>query len=322
MIRRIALITAREALALDPDMPPLVAAFTAAGCAVETPCWDDAAVDWATFDAALLRSTWDYVPRAVEFRAFVERVAALTRLHNPPALVAWSLDKHYLADLARAGVATVPTRFVEPGGDAAAALAAFLAGGAPRATPEATIGGAAEYVVKPAIGAGSKDAARYRVDSADDRARALDHLAALLAAGRSVMLQPYLASVDADGETAMVYLDGRLSHAIRKGPLLASGAGFVEGLFATEDIRPREPGKDEGRVAKAAFNAIPGPPPLYARVDLVRDAEGAPVVLELELVEPSLFFEHGPGAAERLVEGLLGRTDARASIDTGANRSV
>jgi hypothetical protein len=69
-------------------------------------------------------------------------------------------------------------------------------------------------------------------------------------------------------------------------------------------------GKDEGRVAKAAFNAIPGPPPLYARLDLVRDAAGDPVVLELELVEPSLFFEHGPGAAERLVEGLMGRIDA------------
>lgn len=322
MIRRIALITAREALALDPDMPPLVAAYTAAGCAVETPCWDDPTVDWAAFDAALLRSTWDYVPRAAEFHAFVERVAALTRLHNPPALVAWSLDKHYLADLAAAGVPTVPTCFVEPGDDAAKALAAFLAEGPARSTPKATIGGAAEYVVKPSIGAGSKDAARYRLQASDDRTRAVNHVASLLAAGRSVMLQPYLASVDADGETAMVYLDGRFSHAIRKGPLLAPGAGFVEGLFATEDIRPREPGKDEGRVAKAAFNAIPGPPPLYARVDLVRDSKGAPVVLELELVEPSLFLEHGPGAAERLVEGLLGRTDARASIHIGANRSV
>ncbi len=312
MSPRIALVTAREALALDPDMPPLVAAFEAAGCAVGTPCWDDPAVDWACFDAALLRSTWDYVPRATEFRAFVERVSGKTRLHNPPALVAWSLDKHYLGDLARAGVPTVPTRFVEPGQLAAEALSALLERGPARPTPMATIGAAAEYVVKPAIGAGSKDAARYRADSTDDRARALDHLGRLLAAGRSVMLQPYLASVDADGETAMVYLDGRLSHAIRKGPLLAPGAGFVEGLFAAEDIRPREPGKDEGRVAKAAFNAIPGPPPLYARVDLIRDGDGAPVVLELELVEPSLFLDHGPGAAERLVEGLLARIDAES----------
>lgn len=291
-------------------MPPLVAAFRAAGCAVETPCWDDPAVDWASFDAALLRSTWDYVPRAVEFRAFIERVSTLTRLHNPPALVVWSLDKHYLADLAAAGVPTVPTCFVEPGDDAARALAAFLSEGLARSTPNAAIGGAAEYVVKPAIGAGSKDAARYRLEAIDDHSRAVDHVASLLVAGRSVMLQPYLTSVDADGETAMVYLDGRLSHAIRKGPLLAAGADLVEGLFAAEDIRPREPGKDEGRVAKAAFNAIPGPPPLYARIDLVRDAGGQPVVLELELVEPSLFFEHGPGAAERLVEGLMTRIGA------------
>lgn len=310
MSHRIALVTAREALALDADMPPLVAAFTAAGCDVETPCWDDPAVDWAGFDAALLRSTWDYVPRAAEFRAFVDRVSRLTRLHNPPALVAWSLDKHYLADLARAGVPTVPTRFVEPGEDATSALGAFLRRGEARPTPAATIGAASEYVVKPAIGAGSKDAARYRVADPADRERAQRHLGSLLAAGRGALLQPYLAGVDADGETAMVYLDGRLSHAIRKGPLLAPGADFVEGLFAAEDIRPREPGKDEGRVAKAAFNAIPGPPPLYARVDLIRAGDSAPVVLELELVEPSLFVEHGPGAAERLVEGLLARIDA------------
>lgn len=314
MIHRIALVTAREALALDPDMPPLIAAFEAAGCAVETPCWDDPAVDWRSFDTALLRSTWDYAPRAAEFQRFVARVAAITQLHNPPALVTWSLDKHYLVDLAKAGVATVPTRFVEPGSDPTAALATFLATGPARPTPEATIGAASEYVIKPAIGAGSKDAARYRLDSGDERRRAVEHLVALLAADRSVMLQPYLASVDAEGETAMVYLDGRLSHAIRKGPLLAPGAGFVEGLFATEDIRPCEPGKDEGRIAKAAFNAIPGPPPLYARVDLVRDAAGDPVVLELELVEPSLFLEHGPGAAERLVEGLMARIDALTGL--------
>jgi len=92
--RRIALVTAREALALDPDMPPLIAAVAAAGFTLATPCWDDPEVDWSCFDAALLRSTWDYVPRAIEFRAFVERAARRTRLYNPPAQIAWSLDKH------------------------------------------------------------------------------------------------------------------------------------------------------------------------------------------------------------------------------------
>lgn len=289
----IALVTCAEARPLDEDLPPLVAAFGEINVPVEVVDWDDASIDWSRYAAVCLRSTWDYVPRLPEFLAWAGAVATQTRLFNPIELVRWSIDKHYLADLARAGVPVVPTRFVEPGADAAAAVAGFLAEFAP-----------AELVIKPAVGAGSKDALRLALT---DRDRAVAHVGDLLARGRSVMLQPYLASVDADGETAAVYIDGRYSHAIRKGPLLAPGGALVEGLFAAEDIRPRELARDEGRVAKLAYNAIPHPAPLYARVDLVRDASGAPVVLELELVEPSLFFVHGEGAAARYASAVAAR---------------
>jgi len=303
---RIALVTAREALALDEDMPPLRAALARAGAASDSPCWDDPHVDWSGYDAALLRSTWDYVDRIDEFLAWNERCAAQTRLLNPPDVVRWNTDKHYLGELARAGVPVVPTRFVEPGMDAARELDAFLSA-APGGQGGATESPCDEFVVKPAIGAGSRDAARY---ARTEAALALEHLRRLLAARRSVMLQPYLRRVDAQGETAVLYFGGEFSHAIRKGPLLRRGAGLVQGLFAREDIRPRDADAAERSVAAAACAAIPFARPTYARIDLVRDAGDLPVVLELELTEPSLFLHHAPGAADRLARLLVARLQA------------
>jgi len=308
---RMALVTAREALELDEDMPTLAAALREAGAAVETPCWDDPGVDWTRYGAALLRSTWDYADRIDEFLAWCDRCSARTRLLNPSGVVRWNTDKHYLADLARAGVPVVPTRFVEPGSDARTELEAFLTDG-PNSLTVGRWDGFDEFVVKPSIGAGSRDAARYRRNELD---RALDHVQRLVAAGRSLLLQPYLSRVDEQGETAVLYLGGRFSHAIRKGPLLRPGAALVEGLFAPEEIRPREAERAELDVAAAAYAAIPFAAPDYARIDLLRDTRGAPVVLELELTEPSLFLAHAPGAADTFAAHLVQRL--RESKATG-----
>jgi glutathione synthase/RimK-type ligase-like ATP-grasp enzyme len=301
--KSIALVSARDALALDEDLPPLREALIAQGARVTTPCWDDEAVDWALFDAAVLRSTWDYAERLGEFLAWAGRCAARTRLFNPPDVVRWNTDKRYLVELARAGVPVVPTRYVAPGADAAAELSRFLGGGA----GALTVGHSdrfAEFVVKPVVGAGSRDAARY--GRADD-ARAEMHLGRLLVSGRDAMLQPYLGGVDEHGETAVIYLGDEFSHAVRKGVLLRAGAGFVAGLFAPEEIRAREADDDERRVAAAACAAIPFERLLYARVDLIRGDDSAPVVLEVELTEPSLFLAHAPGSARRLAAALLDR---------------
>jgi O-ureido-D-serine cyclo-ligase len=298
---RIALVTAAEAMGLDTDMPLLLDALRAAGASAEALVWDDPAKDWSAFDLVVLRSTWDYVPRLSDFLAWIDRVSATTRLVNPPEVVRWNTDKHYLVELHREGVPVVPTRFVEPGEAPEAALGAFLDQG------ELSVGRAepfAEFVLKPAVGAGSKDAARY---GREERTRALDHLSRLLAAGRSVLLQPYLASVDARGETALLCFEGAFHHAIFKGPLLQRGAGLVEGLFATEDIRPRVPSSAERAVAEAALQAMPFPALAYARVDLVEDGAGRPVVLELELTEPSLFLDQAEGAAADYAQVLLKR---------------
>lgn len=293
----VALVSAAAARALDEDLPPLVAAFEAAGVGCEIADWDDAALDWGRFDAALLRSAWDYTERLSEFLAWVERTASLTMLLNPPSVVRWNADKHYLAELARLELPIVPSRFCEPDEDAAGVLEAFL-----RAQP------AAELVVKPAVGAGAR-ATRRHARSAP--AQILAHMQQLLGARRSVLLQPYLPSVDGDGETALIYIEGKFSHAIRKGPLLPAGAAATTRLFAPEEISVRVPGADEQEVAERLLACLPFGPLLYARVDLIRGARGEPRLLELELTEPSLFFAHGPEAAARLVRATLKRLPAR-----------
>jgi len=302
MSLNVALVTAREALALDEDMPPLVLALRDQGARVETPCWDDPDVDWGRYDVAVLRSTWDYAERLDEFLEWTERCAEQTTLFNSPAIVRWNTDKHYLVHLAHAGVPVVPTLFVEPGADAELELTRFLAAGSGSFTVGAC-GPFNQFVVKPSIGAGSRDAARYR---REEEGRASEHVARLLAAGRGVMLQPYLDRVDHHGETAVVYIGGRYSHAFRKGPLLRLDEGFVSGLFAPEQITAREPEEDERQVAETAFRACSLDEPLYARVDLIRDDRGHAVVLELELTEPSLYFLHAPEAAGRFADALLG----------------
>jgi hypothetical protein len=284
---RIALVSARAARDLDEDMPPLLAALDEAGLDAAVADWDDPDVDWTGFRLALLRSTWDYAERCAEFLAWAERTAKLTTLVNPPDVIRWNTDKHYLRDLARAGVPTVPTQFVEPGEHAAAALEGFLTEGM------------AEWVVKPAVGAGSRDAARYV--KGEERA-ASDHIERLLGAGRSVLLQPYLDQIDLHGETALMYFAGRFSHAIRKGPLLRRSTAPTGALFAAEHITPRLPGAAELQVAERSLAVLPFATPLYARVDLIRSEDGQPCLLELELTEPSLFFMHAPGAARRFAE--------------------
>jgi glutathione synthase/RimK-type ligase-like ATP-grasp enzyme len=287
---RIALVSARAARQLDEDLPPLVAALCAAGADAEVADWDDPGVDWGAFQLALLRSTWDYTQRLAEFLAWADRTARLTRLENPPPVIRWNTDKHYLRDLVRTGVPCVPTRFVEPGEQTRHALEGFLREEAP-----------AEWVVKPAVGAGSRDAARY---ARGEEGAAADHLERLLRGGRSVLLQPYLQRVDTEGESALIYLGGRFSHAIRKGPLLHRGSSPTSALFAPEHITPRTPAAEELRVAERALAALPFAMPLYARVDLIGSGHGGPCLLELELTEPSLFFAHAPGAAGRLAAGL------------------
>ena len=289
----VALVTCRAARELDADLPLLRSAFAAAGAGAEIVDWDDGGIDWSRFDLALLRSAWDYTERLRQFLAWVERTAAGTLLLNPVPVVRWNSDKHYLLELARAQLPVVPTHIAEAGRSARPVLEEFLS------QHDDT-----ELVVKPAVGAGSRDARRH---SRSATAEILAHMQPLLDAGRSVMLQPYLESVDREGESALMFIDGRLSHAIRKGPLLPAGAPATAALFAPEVIAPRAPRTDEIAVAERVMAEIPFDTLLYGRVDLIRDHHGRPCVLELELTEPSLYLSFEPGSAQRFAAAALKR---------------
>jgi glutathione synthase/RimK-type ligase-like ATP-grasp enzyme len=286
----IALVTAVAARDLDEDLPPLESALRNAGADVTIAEWDRPH-DWSRFDIALLRSTWDYPQRLAEFFAWAEAVSRKTRLLNPLPVVKWSSDKHYLGDLAEKKVPTVLTKFVEPGEHPERQITELLS------RP-----GVEEFVVKPAIGAGSRDAQRFGREEQEDAAR---HAQRLLNEQRSVLLQPYLSHVDELGETALVYFEGEFSHAIRKGPLLKRKEAPTTGLFAKETITAKVPDAAELDVGARALQALPFETPLYARVDLIRDQAGEPVVLELELIEPSLFFPFEARSAQRFAAALV-----------------
>ncbi len=306
---RIALVTAIVSAALDEDMSPLLAACVRAGLTAEVRAWDDFTVSWARYDAVVVRSPWDYHTRLPEFLRWCERVDRVSTLLNPLPVLRWNTDKHYLADLTAQGVAVVPTRFVEPDAEPLPALQAFLA----------EFADAAEYVVKPTVSAGSADTQRY---ARAQEFAAANHIGRLLDAGRSVMLQPYLDAVDVRGETALLYFEGTFSHAIRKAALLRPNETGADHTQVPDAIAAREPDADELQLAEAVLATARthiGVVPLYARVDLIRDAEGRPCLLELELAEPSLFFDRAPGAADRFVEALQSRIDARV---TGPGDSI
>lgn len=281
---RIALVTCAELPKLDEDEIAPVAPLAARGITAEPVVWNDPDVDWNVYDLAVIRSTWDYIDRHADFVAWADRVPNLA---NPADVVRWNTDKTYLRELAAAGVPVVPTTWLDP--DSTVTLP--------------TVG---EYVVKPAISCGSKDTGRYDMADTGQRALAAGLATRLLSEGRTVMVQPYLHAVDTAGETAVLFLGGHYSHAIRKGALLDGPAGPEIGLYKREDIRAREATDRELHIAQQALAAVPGGADrlLYARVDVIPDADGQPVLLELELTEPSLFLAYGPGAADRFVAVL------------------
>ena len=284
MIGSLAWVTARGARGHDEDEPIVLAALQRAGVSVEVLDWDDSGADWSRFDRVVLRSAWDYPERLAEFLSWLDDVDAVTDLVNPSRIVRWSLDKQYLADLDQAGLPITPTAFVAPG-----SVARFPPGA---------------FVVKPAVGAGSRDAASY---VAHQHEAAAAHVARLHAAGKVVLVQPFLTSIASEGEWPMVFFQGRFSHAARKRVTLPQAAA-VEDLFAAETNAEHVASAEQIEVAQAVIDLVSARlgTPTYGRVDLVRDDDGRFCVLEAELIEPSLFLRYADdGAVERFVSALV-----------------
>jgi glutathione synthase/RimK-type ligase-like ATP-grasp enzyme len=283
---------------LRPDWPLLRRALTDLDLAVSTEVWTDPDVPWSDFDLVVANGAWDNIHHPAEFLAWADATAPVARVVNTPATLRWNLDKHYLVDLAAAGVATVPTLWLGAAEEATGGLEeGATVSGALGAIPRGDI------VVKPTVSGGGFQTARYR---GGEHREAQSHIGHLLAGGRGVMVQPYQAAVDAEGEGGLIFLAGQFSHAVRKGPLLRRDIGPRSGLWEFEEISALEPTPAQLTTARAALAAAEARlgPTTYARVDLVPLDDGTPAVLELELLDPALFFEVHPQGATRFAHVL------------------
>ena len=286
----IAFVTSDKARELDEDMAPLCGAMLHLGVPHDVVAWDDPSVDWSSYSVVIVRSTWDYHTRIDEFLAWVDHVSSVTRLCNSRAVIRWNTDKRYLADLASVGVPVVPTSFIS--------------------SPEEMSSFAArssnweDVVVKPTVSAGSNDTARHNSFES-----AAAHMNNLLGRGKVVMLQPYQKEIDELGETAMVYMAGEFSHAFYKGPILADNSGDTRNsLFVEETIRAHSATSAQRAIGDRLMTYMIdsfGEAPLYARVDVVPGVDG-PLLLELEVTEPSLYFSTAEGSVERFAELCAG----------------
>ncbi len=281
---KVRIATCKTLPEVDVDEQPLAAAFLAANIDAELVAWDDPSVDWDLPIPTLLRSTWNYALDVAGFLSWVDRVAEAGPLWNPREVVHANVHKRYLLELAAREVAVVPTTLVERG------QTCDLAEIAKRYRT-------AKLVIKPEVGAGSLGARVFTIGGPMTNPTPRGHLSALTARG-AALIQPYLSSVDGYGERSLVWIDGAISHAIRKKPRFVGEIERIEGPMPIAD--------DERALAEAALAPV-ADRILYGRVDMARDEANRPVVMELELVEPSLFLAKQPGAADRLVAALLER---------------
>lgn len=282
---RVAVASCKRLPEPDHDEALLVAALGAAGAEARVLAWDDEEAPFAEQDLVVLRSTWNYYERVDDFVAWVTKTGTTTRVLNPPRIVAWNAKKTYLAELEQRGVGVVPTEFVMRGAprDVATLLAER---------------GWDEVVIKPVVSAGSFRTERFARSSTAAAQAFLDGLLA----ERDAMVQRWMPSVETYGERSLVWIDGAVTHAIRKTPRFAGGVEQVSGEVAVAG--------DERAFAERAIAPFASEL-LYARIDMVRDTEGTLRIMELELIEPSLFFQQSPRALERFVTALLGRAARR-----------
>ena len=277
------LVTCERVPALDPDDRLLADELRGRGLTVSAAAWSDPAVDWSNSRLCVLRSTWDYYTRYHEFAEWIDRVSGVTALRNDAPLLHWNMHKSYLRDLELSGVPVVPTAWVGKG-ERSDLLSLRSANGW------------RDCVIKPARGAATHGVLLVRSDRASS-AEGQEHLDRL-ARSDDVLVQPYLEEVVDYGERALIFFAGRFSHAVVKKPFDTVLAVGDAGAAAVK------PSRDEIEVAAKAVAAVPGPPSLYARIDLLRDERGRPHVSEVELIEPALYFGargNGPRSFARCI---------------------
>lgn len=293
MAKSIALVTCAEAREHDTDLPFLVRSLGDRGIIADIVDWDNASVDWAKYASAIVRSPWDYHRRYNEFVQWLHMVSTKTVLHNSANIIEWNTDKVYLGELADAGIPVIPTTYVRGAEDIVLISNDGLL--------------EKDIVVKPTVSAGSNNTERHE----ESPVKAAAHLGSLIDAGKVAMVQPYQRFIDEQGETGMLYFNGEFSHAFRKGAILATGDNIKNGLYTEEDISERTPRSAEYELGESVMAYVVqkfGVAPLYARVDVVRGSGGFPVLMELELAEPSLYVHFDADSPARFAAAVVARS--------------
>ena len=272
----VALVTCADERYQEPEVHVAADALRAAGVSADVVSWDEDR-DWGAYELVVVRTPWDYFDRVTQFLEWAARVERETSLVNPADVLRWNSHKGYLAEFTAKSVPTVPTRLVPgPSTDVADQI---------REVPWE------EIVVKPAVDGGARHAWRGLRDDPS-----LSRVAERLTDHGDVVVQPFVPAI-VDGERSLVFLGGRFSHAVRKVP--KAGDYRSQRHLGGREV-DHEPDSAELQVALAAMAAAPGRL-TYARVDLV-EWEGAPVLIELEVIEPDLFLRDVPERVDRFVE--------------------
>ena len=279
--------TSEELPGLDDDSALALPELAAREIDVRPAVWTDPGVDWAGFDAVVVRSVWDYFHHPEAFDRWVERVATTTPMWNPAAVLRWNAHKSYLADLAERGVPLVDTRVLAERSDV----------DLPRLLDEH---GWDDAIFKPAVAGGALGL--HRIRGADEARLAQPAIDGLLAAG-DVLVQPFLPSIVEEGEVSLLYFGGRLSHTVRKQAKPGDIRVQPEYGGAQELVDPEPEALD---IARQVLDAVEADL-LYARVDLVRGGDGTLRLIELEVIEPRLFLQLEPAAAGRYADAVAAR---------------
>lgn len=279
---KIAFVTNPRHPEIEDDDRPLAAALAKRGALVVTASWDDADFPWDKVDLALLRSPWDYCRRYEEFLEWLARTETQTNIVNDPDIVRWNINKRYLDELAGKGVPTVPTAFVARGESVSL-------------SDLCSSRGWDTVVLKPSVSADSWETIRVEPDRHEEGQAYLDRHRP----DREIMVQPFVKDVEDGGEHSLMFFGGTYSHAVRK------NSAFKGGRHVGPEGRPSDPGSDAVEMARDLLAKAGIPEVPYARVDLARDHQGAPLLLELELFEPTLFFLEAPGSEELLARVLM-----------------
>ena len=277
------LATCADYAQLIADDLLLLEALVRRGIDARPAVWDAWAERWDLADLVLLRTVWDYHLRCDEFLAWIERVEGQAEILNPPDVVRWNAHKTYLRDLAEQGIPTVPTLWLEAG------QSYDLAG-------LVTQNGWGDVLLKPVVSAAAYETHRVSLDDLSEDQAHLDRLLQSTA----MMLQPYLADVEQQGEISLLYFESEYSHAVRRPSALVHGLDLADEGMAVQ-ASPAQRHLADQILATLAET------PLYARVDLAETQDHGLLLLEIELIEPSLFFHHDPASADRFAKAIARR---------------